>query len=105
MVKRPILRGIAVAALLLTATPLAYAARVVIGIAPPAPIIEPAPPPAPVAPGYWVWRPGFWRWNGVRYVWVRGRYVRGPYAGAAWIPGHWVQRPGGWIWIRGRWRR
>jgi hypothetical protein len=53
MVKRPILRGIAVVALLLTAAPLAYA-RVVIGIAPPAPIIEPAPPPAPVAPGYWV---------------------------------------------------
>ncbi|MGH7000504.1 MAG: YXWGXW repeat-containing protein [Stellaceae bacterium] len=64
---------LAVALMLILATsPLASAAEVIIGVAPPAPVVETAPP-APVAPGYWVWRPGFWRWNGARYVWVPGR--------------------------------
>jgi WXXGXW repeat (2 copies) len=43
---------------------------VVVGVAPPAPIVETVPAP-PVA-GY-VWRSGYWSWNGVRYVWLPGR--------------------------------
>jgi len=97
-------RGVLVVSLLLAASPIASAAEVIIGVAPPVPIVETAPP-VPVAPGYWVWRPGFWRWNGVRYVWVRGRYVHPPYYGAVWVAGHWDARPRGWVWIRGHWQR
>lgn len=89
------------AAFTLVATP-CYAGGVVIGVAPPAPVIEAVPPPPAV--GY-VWRPGYWRWNGVRYIWIRGVYVMAPHRGVAWIPGHWVVRGRGWVWAPGHWRR
>lgn len=97
-------RAVLVIAPFMTASPLASAAEIIVGVAPPAPMVETAPP-APVAPGYWMWRPGFWRWNGVRYVWIRGRYVHPPYYGAIWVPGHWDARPRGWVWIPGHWHR
>jgi hypothetical protein len=48
---------------------------VVVGFAPPAPVVEAVPPPP--APGY-VWQPGYWSWNGVQYVWVPGAYFVAP---------------------------
>jgi hypothetical protein len=58
-------------AALLILAPVAGSARigVVVGLAPPVPVVEPVPPPP--APGY-VWQPGYWSWNGVQYVWVPG---------------------------------
>lgn len=81
-----------------------FAARVgvVVGVAPPAPIAEPIPPPP--APGY-VWQPGYWAWNGVQYVWVPGRYVLAPFPGAIWIGGEWIRHDHhGWVWRPGHWR-
>ena len=77
------------------------AAEIIIGVTPPALQAE-IVPPVP-GPG-WAWRPGYWRWNGVRYVWVGGRYLRGPRAGAVWVAGHWAERPRGWVWVPGHWR-
>jgi YXWGXW repeat-containing protein len=77
-------------------------AVVIVGVAPPAPIVEVAP--APPAVGY-VWRPGYWSWNGARYIWVTGAYVAAPRPGAVWVPSHWVARGGGWVWVGGYWRR
>jgi hypothetical protein len=74
----------------------------VVGIAPPAPVIETAPPPA--VPGN-VWQSGYWAWDGTKYVWVPGVYAVAPYPGAVWVAGHWVRQGGGWIWADGHWRR
>jgi hypothetical protein len=90
-------------AAVLTLVPLSSLARVgvVVGVAPPAPVVETIPPPP--APGY-VWQPGYWAWNGVQYVWVPGSYVAVPYPSAVWVPGNWVSRGGGWVWVAGHWR-
>ena len=77
-----------VAALALAASPSLARVGVVVGFAPPAPVIEVVPPPP--APGY-VWQPGYWSWNGVQYVWVPGVYVVPPYVHAVWVPGAWVR--------------
>lgn len=97
-----LLSALAIATVTLVAVPSQAGIGIVVGIAPPAAIVEPVPVP-PVA-GY-VWRPGYWSWNGVRYIWVGGRYLPPPYAGAYWVPGHWVARGPGWFWVAGRWRR
>ena len=62
----------------------------------------PPPPPGPMA-SRMVWQPGYWRWNGARYVWVGGRYARGPRPHAVWIAGHWAERRGRWVWVPGHW--
>ncbi len=67
---------------------------------PPAPIVEPVPPPP--AP-YYVWVPGYWRWDGARYVWSRGRYARPPRGYAVWAPGRWMRHGHEWYWQPGRW--
>jgi hypothetical protein len=77
-------------------------AAVVVGVAPPAPIVE-VVPSAP-AVGY-VWRQGYWSWNGIGYIWRPGVYVVAPRPGLVWVPGHWLARGGGWVWIAGRWTR
>jgi hypothetical protein len=85
--------------------PVSSIARVgiVVGIAPPAPVVETVPPPPP-PPGN-VWQPGYWAWDGTKYVWVPGVYVVAPYPGAVWVAGHWVRRGPGWVWVDGHWRR
>jgi hypothetical protein len=45
---------------------------VVVGVAPPAPVVETVP--APPGPGY-VWQPGYWSWNGVQ-VGLGARHIR-----------------------------
>jgi hypothetical protein len=57
----------------------------VVGIAPPAAVVETVPPPA--APGS-VWQSGYWAWDGTKYVWVPGVYAVAPYPGAVWVAGH-----------------
>lgn len=74
--------------------------NVVVGIPPPAPLVETPPLPPP---GGYVWQPGYWSWDGVRYVWVPGAYIARPRPYAVWVPGRWVRRGGGWFWIAGRW--
>jgi WXXGXW repeat (2 copies) len=71
-----------------------------VGITPPAPIVETAPPPP--APGS-VWTPGYWSWDGTRYVWVPGRYVVAPFPDAVWVGGRWVHRGPHWTWVDGHW--
>lgn len=88
--------------LLATAVPTFARVGFWVGVAPPAPLVQPMPP-AP-APGY-VWQPGYWSWDGVKWVWVPGTYVVPPYPGAVWVGGHWVPRGHGWTWVDGRWRR
>ena len=95
----PILCGLA---LTLAAAPGIARVGVVVGFAPPAPVVEVVPPPP--APGY-VWQPGYWSWNGVQYVWVPGAYVVAPYVHAVWVPGAWVRHGHGWVWRAGHWRR
>ena len=87
-------------ALVSTAAP-AYAARVIVRVAPPIPRVDVAPlrPAAGV-----VWRPGYWSWNGGRYVWMPGAYVTPPRPLAAWVAGHWVAERQGWVWVDGYWR-
>ena len=87
---------------LVSVTTPAYAARVVVGVAPPAPLVE-VVPVRPVV-GYQVWRPGYWSWTGARYVWVPGVYVTPPRPRAAWVPGRWVAGRRGWVWVGGHWR-
>src|SRR3984957_3495243 len=105
MSARAILPIIFVFAAVLTLAPTSGFARVgfVVGIAPPAPVIE-TPPPPPPAPGN-VWQGGYWAWDGTKYVWVPGVYVVAPYPGAVWVAGHWVRRGPGWVWVDGHWRR
>ncbi len=79
-----------------------YAGALVVGVAPPAPLVEVVP--APPRLGY-VWRPGHWAWNGVRYVWASGVYIAAPRPGASWLPGGWVASRRGWVWVGGHWRR
>ncbi len=53
----------------------------------------------------WVWTPGYYRWAPRRqhYVWIRGRWVRPPYAHAVWIAPRWEQRNGEWVQHEGQW--
>jgi hypothetical protein len=57
MSRRSILPILCAAALTLAAAPGVARVGVVVGFAPPAPVVEVAPPPP--APGY-VWQPGYW---------------------------------------------
>jgi WXXGXW repeat (2 copies) len=105
MSARAILPFIFIFAAVLTLAPTSGLARVgfVVGIAPPAPVIE-TPPPPPPPPGN-VWQGGYWAWDGTKYVWVPGVYVVAPYPGAVWVAGHWVRHGPGWVWVDGHWRR
>jgi hypothetical protein len=59
-----------------------------------------------VVPGAgYVWIRGYYRWGGRSYVWVPGRWERGPHAGARWSEGRWRHdRRHGWYWVEGSWR-
>ena len=76
--------------------------EVYVRIRPPAPIVEVRH--APPHHGY-VWREGYHHWDGHRYVWIRGRWVRPPYAHAVWTSGRWAPAHRGWHWVPGHWVR
>lgn len=44
--------------------------NIVVPIAPPAVIVEAAPPPRV---GF-IWAPGYWNWNGNAHIWIEGRW-------------------------------
>ncbi len=60
--------------------------NIIVPVAPPAVIVEPAPPPRV---GY-IWAPGYWSWNGGKHVWTGG---------------HWEQAREGYRYERPDWRR
>jgi hypothetical protein len=69
------------------------------------------PPPAAVvevrgsAPGPdFVWIAGYHAWRGGAYVWVPGRWDRGPHPRAVWVEGRWRHHRDGWYWVEGHWR-
>ena len=79
----------------------AYAAEVIVRVAPPAPLVE----RRGVAPGpAYVWVPGYHRWDGRAYVWAPGRWEVPPRPHARWVAAHWVRRHGGWVLVEGHWR-
>jgi hypothetical protein len=79
-------------------TPADAQAIIVAPAAPPAPRVEPPPPPRA---GY-AWDPGHWRWAHGGYVWAPGHW-RPVRTGYRWIPGHWVQHGPNWRWVEGHW--
>jgi hypothetical protein len=79
----------------------AYAAEVIVRVAPPHAIIE----HRVVSPGpNYVWVGGYHRWDGRAYIWVPGRWELAPRPHARWVAHHWVRRHGGWVLVEGRWR-
>jgi WXXGXW repeat (2 copies) len=83
------------------AAPASADPQVYVRIGPPVRAVE-------VRPVYrrgYVWQDGYYRWNGHRYVWRNGRYVRPPYAHAAWSTGRWERSHRGYYWVLGHWRR
>jgi len=80
----------------------AWAARIYVNVAPPAPIVD-VRPPVP-GPGY-VWVSGYHRWDGGSYVWVPGRWDTPPRRHARWVEGRWRHHGHhGYYWEEGRWR-
>jgi hypothetical protein len=69
-----------------------------IGVAPPAPVVEYAPPPRP---GY-VWAPGYWDWHRDRHVWIGGHWVVAR-PGYYWVPDRWVHSGRYWRHQHGHW--
>ena len=88
-------------AFLLTAG-MASAQRVVIRVAPPAPVRIGVVGVAP-APGF-VWVGGYHAWQGGAYVWVPGAWVRPPRPRAFWVRPYYRRVRGGWMFVPGRWR-
>lgn len=73
---------------------------VVIGVPPPAPIVEVVPV---VRPGH-VWVPGYWTWHRDRHLWLRGRWVVAR-PGYVWVPERWIQSGSRWQLQHGYWER
>ena len=94
--------GAALLGILCLSTPASASTRVFVRIGPPVRVVETRPI---VRHGGYAWQDGYYHWNGRRYVWVRGRYVRPPYARAAWYPGRWSRERRGWYWVPGHWVR
>lgn len=71
-----------------------------IGVAPPAPIYEVAPPPRA---GY-LWAPGYWAWDdyGHKHKWKKGHWQRAR-PGYVYESPRWVQGRGGWVLVPERW--
>jgi hypothetical protein len=76
-------------------------AEVVVGIRPPAVIVEhrgnrPSP--------RHVWVGGYHRWNGSAYAWEPGRWDIPPRERAVWVAPRWQHRHDGYVFVEGRWR-
>ena len=79
----------------------AYAADVVVRIAPPRAVVEHRDR-APSRDHVWV--SGYHRWDGVHYVWTQGRWERRPQANARGVDGHWAHHSKGYYWVDGHWK-
>jgi hypothetical protein len=97
MLRKGLLAAFFAATLSLTA----FAADVVVRVAPPRAVIE----TRPVSPGAgYVWTPGYQRWDGHAYAWAPGAWVQPPHPHARWVAHHWAHRNGGWVMVEGHWR-
>jgi hypothetical protein len=58
-----------------------------------------------VAPRYSdpVWVSGYWGWSGYRWVWIPGRWVNRPRAGAQWVSSRYYVVGGRRYWRSGYW--
>jgi hypothetical protein len=79
----------------------AFAADVVVKIAPPHAVAEhrEARPSRDH-----VWIAGFHRWDGNRYVWEKGRWEVPPRPHAVWVAPRWDHRKDGYVFSEGHWR-
>jgi len=90
-------------AVTLTAALAGAAAEVIIKTAPPAPVSVAVVGVAPSARHVWI--PGYYKGVNGRYVWVSGKWIVPPRAGAVWVPPRWDARPaGGYVFVPGHWR-
>jgi hypothetical protein len=74
------------------------------------------PIPAAPPPGYYerrtvvtsysnpYWVRGYWGWRGNGWMWVPGRWVDRPRAGAMWVGGRYYARGSRYYWRSGYWR-
>ncbi len=96
---------IALAAALLAITlaaPAFAGVEVVIGTAPPAPIVETIPAaPGPVEA--YAWHAGHWRWIDEQHVWVPGHWVARPHPQAVWVDPKWEHGDDGYHFHEGHW--
>src|ERR1700688_1438335 len=101
------LKKVVAIVVLLVGTSLTASARVgvgvVVGTAPPAPVLAAGAVGVAAGPGY-VWGDGYWDFVGGGWVWVPGRWVLPPRPGAVWVRGY--VRPFGdrFHYYRGHWR-
>lgn len=84
----------------LMAVPAQAATAVYVDIAPPAPRMEPPPPPRHGQ----MWVAGHWEWRHRQYVWAPGYYVA-MRPGYHYTEARWVQVGGRWSYEPGRWDR
>jgi len=82
-------------------SPAQAAVDIVVGVAPPAPIVEQVGPPP--TPGY-VWLGGYWNWVGGRHVWVPGHWSE-PRPGYRWVDHRWEHGRDGYHFHEGHWER
>lgn len=79
----------------------AYAADVVVKVAPPKAVVEHRGTP----PSHdHVWVGGYHRWDGNHYVWEKGRWEMPPHAHAVWVAPRWNHHKEGYVFTEGHWK-
>jgi hypothetical protein len=79
----------------------AYAADIVVKIAPPKAVVEHRDPrPSPNH----VWVAGYHRWDGNKYVWEKGHWEVPPHPHAVWVAPRWNHTREGYVFVEGRWK-
>jgi opacity protein-like surface antigen len=79
----------------------AYAADVVVKVAPPKAVVE----HRGTAPSKdHVWVGGYHRWDGHNYVWEKGRWEMPPHPHAAWVAPRWTHHKEGYVFTEGHWK-
>jgi hypothetical protein len=79
----------------------AYAADIVVKVAPPRAVVEHRE--ARPSPQH-VWIAGYHRWDGNAYAWEKGHWEVPPRAHAKWVAPRWNHRRDGYVFAEGFWR-